>query len=76
MSDITEKDIHKAIEKYFEKAMEPQLAKPHWLIEYENRIRTDERNKVLSTLRKLVESDYNSKECKLLLSDLCEYLES
>ena len=36
--------------------------------------RTDERNNVLSTLSKLIESDYNSKECKLLLADLCEML--
>ena len=27
-----------------------------------------------STLSKLIESDYNSKECKLLLADLCEML--
>lgn len=37
-------------------------------------IRADERNNVLSTLSKLIESDYNSKECKLLLADLCEML--
>lgn len=36
--------------------------------------RADERNNVLSTLSKLIESDYNSKECKLMLADLCEML--
>lgn len=40
--------------------------------EYEKQIRADERNRVLSTLSKLIDSDYNSKECKLLLSDLSE----
>lgn len=40
--------------------------------EHEKQIRADERNRVLSTLSKLIESDYNSKECKLLLSDLSE----
>lgn len=42
------------------------------LEEHDKQIRADERNRVFSTLSKLIESDYNSKECKLLLSDLCE----
>lgn len=44
------------------------------LKEHDKQIRADERNNVLSTLSKLIESDYNSKECKLLLADLCEML--
>lgn len=44
------------------------------LSNYEKQIRADERNRVLSTLSLLIESDYNSKECKLLLADLCEML--
>ena len=44
------------------------------LEEYEKQIKAEERNRVLSTLSKLIESDYNSKECKLLLGDLCEML--
>lgn len=43
-------------------------------IKHDKQIRADERNNVLSTLSKLIESDYNSKECKLLLADLCEML--
>lgn len=37
-------------------------------------IRADERNNVLSTLKKLIDSDYKSKDCQLLFADLCEML--
>ena len=38
-------------------------------------VRAEERKKILDTLYRLVKSDYNSKECKLLISDLQEFLE-
>lgn len=37
-------------------------------------IRADERNNVLSILKKLIDSDYKSKDCQLLFADLCEML--
>ena len=44
------------------------------LVEWEEKIRADERKKILNILYRLVKSDYNSKECKLLISDLQEFI--
>lgn len=49
------------------------------VVEIEKRLsyeqgRADREKEILDTLRKLVRSDYNSKECKLLISDLLEFI--
>lgn len=42
--------------------------------EHDAKVRADERKKILNILYRLVKSDYNSKECKLLISDLQEFI--
>ena len=58
----------------FEYNEEPYVVPREWFEEHDKQIRADERNNVLSTLKKLIDSDYKSKDCQLLFCDLCEWL--